>query len=217
MGMLRWKLRRELQRIGQQLRGIPEFFSEPAQRRRHDATRPEWLRPIDGEAPLTRKVALLLLYVYKRLWHRIWEHIRILMILTEKQKQEDSIGKLLVSAHIPADIQNHIFPPGGISRPDAAGRTGRSFLKTQNNNNTKLEAKTPLQEKQEFIMPDLHLSPVLSPTVASKLPKKEVMTPEDRNAALFVAAAEEGLLPPFTEAQLSLEQVIYSLWFVYLK
>ena len=62
MGILRWKVRRELQRIGQQLRGIPEFFSEPAQRRRHDATRPEWLRPVEGEAPLTRKVALLLVY-----------------------------------------------------------------------------------------------------------------------------------------------------------
>lgn len=62
MGILRWKFRREFQRIGQQLRGIPEFFSEPAHRRRHDATRPEWLRPLDGQAPMTRKVALLLLY-----------------------------------------------------------------------------------------------------------------------------------------------------------
>lgn len=62
MGILRWKVQRELQRIRQQLRGIPEFFSEPAQRRRHDATRPEWLRPSEGRAPLTRKVALLLLY-----------------------------------------------------------------------------------------------------------------------------------------------------------
>jgi len=154
-------------------------------------------------------VALLLLYVYKRLWHRIWEHIRILMILTEKQKQEDSIGKLLVSAHIPVDIQNHIFPSGGVCRPDAAGRTGRSFLKTQPNYNIKPEVKTPLQEKQEFFLPDLNLHPVASPTAANKPVKKEAVTPEDRNAALFVAAGEEGLLPPFTEAQLSLEQVCY--------
>ena len=62
MGILRWKLRREFQRIGQQLRGIPEFFSEPAQRRRHDATRPQWLQALEGLAPPTRKVALLLLY-----------------------------------------------------------------------------------------------------------------------------------------------------------
>jgi hypothetical protein len=62
MGILRWKLDRELQRIGQQLRSIPEFFIEPGQRRRHDATRTQWLRPMQGEAPLARKVALLLLY-----------------------------------------------------------------------------------------------------------------------------------------------------------
>lgn len=62
MGILRWKLRREVQRIGQQLRGIPEFFSEPALRRRHDATRTEWLRPLPGQVPPGPKVALLLLY-----------------------------------------------------------------------------------------------------------------------------------------------------------
>lgn len=62
MGIFRWKLGRELQRIGQQLRSIPEFFLEPGQRRRHDATRTQWLRPLEGAVPLARKVALLLLY-----------------------------------------------------------------------------------------------------------------------------------------------------------
>lgn len=62
MGILRWKLGRELKRIGQQLKSIPEFFTEPGQRRRHDATRIQWLRPLEGAVPLSHKVALLLLY-----------------------------------------------------------------------------------------------------------------------------------------------------------
>lgn len=62
MGILRWKLRREIDRIRQQFRAIPEFFTEPAQRRRHDRTRPQWLHPQAGQVPLTRKIALLLLY-----------------------------------------------------------------------------------------------------------------------------------------------------------
>jgi len=57
-----WKLRRELDRIGQQLRGIPEFFTEPWQRRRHDARRVETLQAQDGAVALGPKVALLLLY-----------------------------------------------------------------------------------------------------------------------------------------------------------
>jgi hypothetical protein len=57
-----WKLDRELQRIAQQLRGIPEFFFEPGKQRRHDATRAQTLRQTEGKAQASAKVALLLIY-----------------------------------------------------------------------------------------------------------------------------------------------------------
>ena len=57
-----WKLRRELDRIRQQLRGIPEFFIEPWQRWRHDAQRARTLEAQDGAIALRPKVALLLLF-----------------------------------------------------------------------------------------------------------------------------------------------------------
>lgn len=62
MTFRQWKLRRELNRIGQQLRGIPEFFTEPWQRWRHDAQRDATLQAQDGAIALGPKVALLLLY-----------------------------------------------------------------------------------------------------------------------------------------------------------
>lgn len=62
MKFRQWKLRRELNRIGQQLRGIPEFFTEPWQRWRHDAKRAEILQAQDGAVALGPKVALLLLF-----------------------------------------------------------------------------------------------------------------------------------------------------------
>lgn len=57
-----WKLARELQRIKQQLRSIPEFFSEPRKRRNHDANREQLLIKTEGAAEPSSKVALLLLY-----------------------------------------------------------------------------------------------------------------------------------------------------------
>jgi hypothetical protein len=62
MGIIRWKLQREVRRIGQQLRAIPEFFVEPFQRKRHDANREIQLRHIEGMVGPKTKVALLLLY-----------------------------------------------------------------------------------------------------------------------------------------------------------
>ncbi len=59
---LQWKLRRELHRVKQQLAGIPEFFLEPLQRKRHDAWREQHLRAESGEAPEQAKIALLLLF-----------------------------------------------------------------------------------------------------------------------------------------------------------
>lgn len=60
--MQRWKLRRELNRIRQQLQAIPEFFYEPLLRRWHDARRSVRLRTSDGFAPQTDKVAIYLIY-----------------------------------------------------------------------------------------------------------------------------------------------------------
>lgn len=62
MSLLTWKLERELNRIRQQLKGIPEFFTEPLQRKRHDAQRGAMLEAEHGETGLKRKVALLLVY-----------------------------------------------------------------------------------------------------------------------------------------------------------
>jgi hypothetical protein len=62
MSLLGWKFRRELHRIRQQLQGIPEFFTEPARRRRHDAQRVAMLDAPAGAIGLQRKIALLLVF-----------------------------------------------------------------------------------------------------------------------------------------------------------
>ena len=62
MAILTWKIKRELNRIRQQLRAIPEFFIEPWQRKRHDAERKTALQAISGQIPQYPKVALLLIY-----------------------------------------------------------------------------------------------------------------------------------------------------------
>lgn len=62
MSLLTWKLRREMGRIRQQLKGIPEFFTEPLQRRRHDAQRNAMLQAEQGQIAQGTKVALLLVY-----------------------------------------------------------------------------------------------------------------------------------------------------------
>jgi Rhamnan synthesis protein F len=62
MSLLTWKLEREFNRIRQQLKGVPEFFTEPLLRRRHDAQRGAMLQADRGEVALGPKVALLLVY-----------------------------------------------------------------------------------------------------------------------------------------------------------
>lgn len=62
MSLLTWKLERELNRIRQQLKGIPEFFTEPLRRQRHDAQRGAMLQADHGEIAQGSKVALLLVY-----------------------------------------------------------------------------------------------------------------------------------------------------------
>lgn len=62
MSLLTWKLERELNRIRQQLKGIPEFFIEPLQRRRHDAQRGAMLQAAQGQIDQRPKTALLLVY-----------------------------------------------------------------------------------------------------------------------------------------------------------
>ena len=62
MSLLTWKLKRELHRIRQQLRSVPEFFAEPLQRRRHDARRSAMVDAEQGQVVQCPKVALLLVY-----------------------------------------------------------------------------------------------------------------------------------------------------------
>jgi hypothetical protein len=57
-----WKIRREINRIRQQLKALPEFFIEPWQRKRHDVERKTMLQAISGQIPLYPKIALLLIY-----------------------------------------------------------------------------------------------------------------------------------------------------------
>lgn len=57
-----WKLRRELGRIGQQLRGLGDRLMDPAKQRRLDRTVSAGLPLLQGTVPLLDKVALVLLY-----------------------------------------------------------------------------------------------------------------------------------------------------------
>lgn len=57
-----WKVKRELTRLGQQLRAIPEFIWEPIACRRHDKAANAGFPVHDGAVPLGAKIALLLVY-----------------------------------------------------------------------------------------------------------------------------------------------------------
>eukprot|EP01034_Spumella_vulgaris_P032343 gene32343-39931_t len=58
-------------------------------------------------------ISCLLAHMYKRICFRVWEHVRVLIILREKTKQEKALGNFVIAAHIPMDIQNHLFKPVG--------------------------------------------------------------------------------------------------------
>ncbi len=55
-----WKLRRELGRLGQQLRAVPEAVWEPLVQRLHDRKLAKGFPVLDGDQPLGPKVALVL-------------------------------------------------------------------------------------------------------------------------------------------------------------
>ena len=57
-----WKIRRELTRLGQQVRGLYESFTDPAVQRRLDSVVAAGLPQIDGALPETSKVALYLIF-----------------------------------------------------------------------------------------------------------------------------------------------------------
>lgn len=57
-----WKLQRELQRLGQQLRAIPEFLYEPFLQRAHDRRFARGLPMTEGALPVSGRVALLLVF-----------------------------------------------------------------------------------------------------------------------------------------------------------
>ena len=57
-----WKMRRELVRVGLQVRGIGELLSDPARQRQLDRAVAAGLPQLDGLIPASNKVALLLVY-----------------------------------------------------------------------------------------------------------------------------------------------------------
>lgn len=57
-----WKFRRELARLGQQLRSIPEFVWEPFAQRAHDRRAAAGFPVVEGAVPLSGKVAIVLTY-----------------------------------------------------------------------------------------------------------------------------------------------------------
>lgn len=57
-----WKIRRELKRFGQQVRGLCELLTDPAMQRRLDSSVAAGLPQIDGALPKMNKVALFLIF-----------------------------------------------------------------------------------------------------------------------------------------------------------
>lgn len=57
-----WKLRRELARLGQQLRGLGERLTDPAKQRRLDRAVAAGLPLICGKVPTSNQIALVLMY-----------------------------------------------------------------------------------------------------------------------------------------------------------
>jgi hypothetical protein len=57
----RWKIAREIDKAGQQLRALAGHFWEPFVQRKHDSQRAEVLDVEDGSVALNPKVALYLL------------------------------------------------------------------------------------------------------------------------------------------------------------
>jgi len=57
-----WKIRREFERLGQQLQGMGELLSDPAKQRKLDRAVSVGLPLIDGKLPVSDKVALVLMY-----------------------------------------------------------------------------------------------------------------------------------------------------------
>jgi hypothetical protein len=66
-----WKVRRELGRLGQQLRAIPEAVWEPLAQRRHDAACAAGLPVTEGAVPLTGRVAMLIIWQPKGLQNSV--------------------------------------------------------------------------------------------------------------------------------------------------
>jgi hypothetical protein len=62
MAILAYKFKREIHRIFQQLKAIPEFFTEPWKRKHHDLNRGKNLHTHSGQISQHAKIALLLVY-----------------------------------------------------------------------------------------------------------------------------------------------------------
>ena len=57
-----WKIRRELQRVGQQVSALPEAVWEPWVQRRHDKAFAKGFPVFDGNGTLNQKIAIFLIY-----------------------------------------------------------------------------------------------------------------------------------------------------------
>ncbi|MFN7122844.1 MAG: rhamnan synthesis F family protein [Hydrogenophaga sp.] len=103
MSLFTWKLERELNRIRQQLKGIPEFFTEPLLRRRHDAQRNAMLQAEHGQVAPGPKVALLLVYQPKG--------ISDATVWTCQHLVDKGYAPLIISnATLSNDDKNRLFP-----------------------------------------------------------------------------------------------------------
>jgi len=58
----KWKIRREISRLGQQLRALPEAIWEPGATRRHDARFPSQIVMTNGNVSVRPKMAMILIY-----------------------------------------------------------------------------------------------------------------------------------------------------------
>jgi len=57
-----WKIRRELGRLGQQIKGILDRFTDPISQRRLDRAVAAGLLQLDGTLPVSDKIAVFLIY-----------------------------------------------------------------------------------------------------------------------------------------------------------
>lgn len=117
-------------------------------------------------------IALLFNNLYKRNSLRVWEYIRLLIILKEKTKKEQISGESLVSAHLPPDILEYIFPlkqpGGGVGGPEENNNAA--------NNKVQQDLLTDASQRAAPVVPNNPASsefpPVEEPTYSDNITNK---------------------------------------------